>query len=414
MVATPLEQPGSYVRVGRYEKEVHYMDFDKLIDRRGTNCSKWDKMESLYGVSSKDGIAMWVADMDFRPPECIKEALGNMVDHGIYGYYGHEKSYRDAICWWHEIRHAWKIDQSWIFDAHGLVNGTALCVAAFTNPGDGIVLFTPIYHSFFRLIKASEREITECPLALKEGRYQMDLELYDTMMTGNEKMLVLSSPHNPGGRVWSKEELQGVLDFAKRHDLKIISDEIHQDIVYPGQKHIPFPLIDETANERLIVMSAATKTFNVAGGHTGNVIVPDPKLRAVFSKKLTAMGMSPNSFGIVMAKAGYSPAGAEWVDGLMLYLEENRNIFDTAMNSLPGIVSMPLEGTYLAWVDFSGTGLSQKEILRRVETEALIAANHGSTFGLGGERFLRFNLATPRTVLLQAIERLKNAFSDLQ
>ena len=310
MVATPLEQPGSYVRVGRYEKEVHYMDFDKLIDRRGTNCSKWDKMESLYGVSSKDGIAMWVADMDFRPPECIQEALEKMVDHGIYGYYGHEKSYRDAICWWHEIRHAWKIDQSWIFDAHGLVNGTALCVAAFTNPGDGIVLFTPIYHSFFRLIKASEREITECPLALKDGRYQMDLELYDTMMTGNEKMLVLSSPHNPGGRVWSKEELQGVLDFAKRHDLKIISDEIHQDIVYPGQKHIPFPLIDETANERLIVMSAATKTFNVAGGHTGNVIVPDPKLRAVFSKKLTAMGMSPNSFGIVMANK--SGEGMQW------------------------------------------------------------------------------------------------------
>ena len=394
--------------------KVHFMDFDKLIERRGTDCSKWDKMESLYGVPPKDGIAMWVADMDFQPPECIQQALKNMINHGIYGYYGHEKSYRDAICWWHETRHEWKVERSWIFNTHGLVNGTALCVSAFTNPGDGIVLFTPIYHSFFRIIKASERKITQCPLDLKDGRYQMDLELYDSLMTGNEKLLVLSSPHNPGGRVWSKEELKGVLDFAKRHDLIIVSDEIHQDIVYPGRKHIPFALIDETVNERLIVMSAATKTFNIAGGHTGNVIVPDPKLRAVFSKKITAMGISPNNFGIVMAKAGYSQAGADWVDSLMLYLEKNRNVFDEAMNGLPGIVSMPLEGTYLSWIDFSGTGMSQKEILRRIEKEALIAVNHGTTFGLGGERFLRFNLATQRAILLRAIERLKNAFSDLQ
>jgi cystathionine beta-lyase len=390
------------------------MNFDEIIERRGTNCSKWDKMESIYGVPSKDGIAMWVADMDFRPPESIQQALKNMTDHGVYGYYGDDTSYREAICWWHETRHGWKMDPSWIFSTHGLVNGTAMCVDTFTYPGDRIVLFTPIYHSFFRFLEASGREIIQCPLALDDGRYKLDFDLYDTMMTGNERMLILSSPHNPGGRVWQKEELQGVADFAKRHDLIIISDEIHQDIIYPGHKHTPFALIDETNNNRLIMMSAATKTFNIAGGHTGNVIIPDAKLRATFSKRIAALGVSPNSFGIVMAKAGYSPTGANWLDALMLYLDENRKIFDTAMNSLPGIKSMPLEGTYLAWVDFSSTGMSEKDILARVEKEAIIAVNHGVTFGLGGEGFLRFNLAMPRSVVLRAIERLNDAFCDLQ
>ena len=390
------------------------MNFDEIIDRRGTDCSKWDKMDSLYGVSSKDGIAMWVADMDFIPPKCIQQALTTMTDHGIYGYYGHDKAYREAICWWHQYRHAWKVDPSWIFSTHGLVNGTAMCVDSFTKPGDHIVLFTPIYHSFFKLLEASDRKIIQCPLVLEDGRYQMDFDLYDTLMTGNEQMLILSSPHNPGGRVWSREELQGVADFAKRHDLIIISDEIHQDIVYAGRKHIPFALVDETVNDRLIMMSATTKTFNIAGGHTGNVIIQDAKLQTIFNKRMTALGMSPNSFGIVMAKAGYSPAGAEWIDALMLYLDNNRKIFDSAMNELPGITSMPLEGTYLAWVDFSGTGMSQNEILGRVEREALIACNHGSTFGVGGESFLRFNLATPRSVVLRAIERLKDAFGDLE
>lgn len=390
------------------------MNFDEIIDRRGTDCSKWDKMEALYGVPPKDGIAMWVADMDFRPPECIQKALKDMTDHGIYGYYGHDTSYREAICWWHETRHGWKIDPSWIFSVHGLVNGTAMCVDAFTKPGDGVVLFTPIYHSFFRLFDASDREIVQCPLAVENGRYQMDFDLYDSMMTGNERMLILSSPHNPGGRVWSIEELQGVADFAKRHDLIIISDEIHQDIVYPGRKHIPFTLIDETVNDRLVMMSATTKTFNIAGGHTGNVIISDPKLRAVLHKRMTSLGMSPNSFGLFMAKAGYSPEGAEWVDALMRYMDGNRTLFDAAVNGIPGITSMPLEGTYLAWVDFSATGMSQTEILKRVEKNALIAVNHGDTFGAGGENFLRFNLATPRAVVSQAINRLTSAFSDLQ
>lgn len=390
------------------------MNFDKAIDRRGTNCAKWDKMEALYGVSNKTGISMWVADMDFHPPNCIQNALQSYADHGVYGYYGDDKAYRDAICWWQENRHGWAIDPSWIFSTHGLVNGTALCIETFTEPGDGVVMFTPIYHAFFRVLKAGNRRVVQCPLKSVNNRHELDFDLYDSMMTGNEKVLIFCSPHNPGGRVWTREELQGVADFAKRHDLLVISDEIHQDIVFPGHKHTPFALVDDAINDRLVMMNAPTKTFNIAGSHTGHVIIPNPELRARFDKRMSALGISPNSFGIVMTQAGYSQEGADWVDAMVDYLNENRRLFEGAIDALPGTSVFPLEATYLSWVDFSGTGMTHQEICSRVQDQAGVAPNHGSTFGLGGDGHLRFNLATQRYNIIEAVERLSKAFEDLQ
>ena len=180
--------------------------FDEVISRKGTHSEKWDEIETLYGVPLDEGIPMWVADMDFRPPDCVNKALQRMSDNGIYGYYGNENEYRKSICWWMKHRHNWIFDPSSIFTTHGLVNGTALCVDAFTKPGDGIVLFTPVYHSFFRILKASDRKIVECPLIVKDDKYTLDFENYNGIMTGNEKMVILCSPHNPGGRVWKKKE----------------------------------------------------------------------------------------------------------------------------------------------------------------------------------------------------------------
>ncbi len=389
------------------------MNFDEIIDRVGTHSEKWDSMEARYGVSPSDGIAMWVADMDFRPPACVTQALRNMTDHGVYGYYGDEGSYRGAIQWWMQNRHNWKIEPEWIFTTHGLVNGTAMCVDAFTRPGDGVVLFTPVYHSFAKLIKASERKVVECPLVQTAGRYEMDFDAYDAQMDGSEKMLILCSPHNPGGRVWSRAELQGVADFACRHDLIIVSDEIHHDLIMPGHEHTVMATLDGIA-DRLVMLSATTKTFNIAGGHTGNVIIADPDLRARFAQRMVALGSSPNSFGIAMATAAYSPEGAQWVDALRLYLDGNRRLFDEGINAIPGLKSMPLEATYLAWVDFADTGMAQDDYLARVQTDARIAANLGPTFGTGGESFLRFNLATPRARIGEAVTRMQEAFSDLQ
>ena len=390
------------------------MDFDEVIDRRGTHSSKWDTMEELYGVSPDSGLSMWVADMDFRAPKIIQEKLRGINSHGIYGYYGDHKEYNNSIKWWMKNRHNWEIDTSWIFTTHGLVNGTGLCIDAFTKPGDGIILFTPVYYQFSNLVEAARRKVVECPLKLIDNQYHFDFVRYERNLSGDEKMVILCSPHNPGGRVWTKNELQEVAKFAKKHDLVLVSDEIHHDLVYPNKSHTVMPIADPSVCDRLVMMTATTKTFNIAGAHSGNVIISNPNLRQKFSQRIKALGISPNSFGLFMATAAYSPEGAQWLDELLHYIDGNRVIFDREVNKIPGLSSMPLEGTYLAWVDFSGTGMEEEEFIYRVQEKAKIAVNHGSTFGTGGEKFLRFNLATPRTLVVEATKRLKDAFSDLQ
>lgn len=390
------------------------MDFNRVINRFGSHSVKWDMMEAAYGVPAQDGIAMWVADMDFQPPQCVQDAIAKMGETGVYGYYGDETDYRNAICWWMQNRHGWQVDPSWIFTTHGLVNGTAMCVDAYTKPGDGVVLFTPVYHAFARVIRAADRHVVECPLEQVDGLYRMNFDAYDTMMTGREKMVILCSPHNPGGRVWTRDELQQVADFAKRQDLILVSDEIHHDLVFSGHRHTVMDLVDPSIRDRLVLMTATTKTFNIAGSHSGNVIIPDDALRATFAGRMNALGISPNSFGLFMAEAAYSPEGAEWLDALINYLEGNRKLFDQTINEIPGLHSMPLQSTYLAWVDFSGTGMTRDEFTKRVEQDARIAANHGPTFGTGGDTYMRFNLATPRSVVETACTRLKDAFADLQ
>jgi len=389
------------------------MTFDTVPDRRNTHSVKWDGMEAIYGVSPDDGISMWVADMEFPAPPCVQRAVQDMVDHGVYGYFGDESKYLNAIQWWMDERHGWKIDPSWVFTTHGLVNGTAMCVDAFTKPGDGVIVFTPVYHAFARVIKAANREVVACELVNNAGRYEMDFDAYDAQMSGNEHMVILCSPHNPGGRVWTKAELQGVADFAKRHNLILVSDEIHHDLTMPGYTHIPMAHIDGIT-DRLVMMTATTKTFNIAGSHSGNVIIEDPDLRARFSERMAALGLSANSFGLFMATAAYSPEGAAWVDELRTYLDGNRKVFDAGVNAIPGLASMDLEATYLAWVDFAGTGMNREEFTARVQDQAKIAANHGPTFGQGGDSFLRFNLGAPRAQIEDAVARLQTAFADLQ
>lgn len=386
-------------------------DFDEIIDRIGTHSNKWDEMEHVFGVSPRDGIPMWVADMDFRPPACVQDALEEMTRQGIYGYWGDNRDYQAAIRWWMAQRHGWEIEADWIFTTHGLVNGVGICVDAFTAPGDGVVLMTPVYHAFARVIRASGRRVVECPLALVDGRYEMDFDRWDGIVGPDAKMLILCSPHNPGGRVWTEDELRGVAAFAKRHGLVLVSDEIHNDLVMPGHTHHPMAKVTDGP---VVMLTATTKTFNIAGGHTGNVIIADPDLRAKFAGRMAALGLSPNSFGLTMATAACSPEGAEWVDALVTYLDGNRMLFDAGVNAIPGLRSMPLEATYLAWVDFRDTGMSADEFTARVEQEAKIAANHGPSFGTGGEGFLRFNLATPRVRVEEAVARLTRAFGDLQ
>ncbi len=390
------------------------MSFDTPISRAGSHCAKWDMLEPLYGLTPDDGLAMWVADMEFKPPQAVQAALQKMLDHGVYGYFGDDSKYLDAIRWWMANRHGWEVAPEWVFTTHGLVNGTALCVHSFTQPGDAVVLMTPVYHAFARVIKAAGREVLECPLAMVEGTARMDFSVWEKLLTGREKMLILCSPHNPGGRVWTVDELRQVADFCVKHDLILVSDEIHHDLVYPGQQHTVMAKAAPQIADRLVMMTATTKTFNIAGAHIGNVIIADPALRKTFANTINALGISPNSFGMHMATAAYSPEGAAWVDALMRYLDGNRKLFDEGVNRIPGLRSTPLEATYLAWVDFSGTGMAPQEFIDRVQKVARIATNHGASFGTGGESYLRFNLACPRAQVVEAVARLERAFSDLQ
>jgi cystathionine beta-lyase len=390
------------------------MSFDTVIDRRGTDCAKWDMMEPLYGVSPDDGLAMWVADTDFQAPPVVQDALRAAVEHGVLGYVNCTESYHAAICWWMEHRHGWRVDPAAIFTTVGLVNGVGMCLDAFTDPGDEIVVFSPVYHAFARAIKAAGRKVVECELGLDDGRYVMDFDAYDAQMTGREKVVILCSPHNPGGRVWTRTELEDLAAFAQRHDLLLISDEIHHDLVFPGHTHIPMTKVDADIADRLIMLTAPSKTFNIAGLHTGNVIIPHTGLRATFDARMKAISLAGNSLGQIASRAAYSPEGAAWADEQVAYLDQNRKIFDQAVNALPGITSMTLDATYLAWVNFANTGLSRNDFTRRVEKDAKIAANYGTTFGKGGETYLRFNLGTQRARVEEACQRLTQAFSDLQ
>ncbi len=386
------------------------MNFDESIDRRHTHSMKWDLMQALYGISPEQGLAMWVADMDFRPPAAVIEALQADLQQGVLGYFGDEQEHKAAIQHWMQSRHQWSVEADWISTTHGLVAGAALCLQAFTQPGDSIVLFTPVYHAFSRIIKANQRELLESRLKIdSSGHYVMDLTALEQQLTGREKMVILCSPHNPGGRVWSRDELQTLANFCEAHDLLLVSDEIHHDLVYAPHQHIVMPLAAPQCRDRLIMLTATTKTFNIAGGLTGNVIIENPMLRQSFQQAMNAAGSSPNRFGILMATAAYQH-GAEWLAVLLPYLDENHKIFDAGINAIPGLWSMPVQSTYLAWVDCAGTGLSPQTVIDKIQNEAHIATSHGASFGAGGETFLRFNLATPRARVAEAVQRLQQVF----
>lgn len=389
------------------------MTIREISDRRGTHSAKWDMLEPLFGITAPDAISMWIAEMDVETPDFIHDVTRQLLESGTYGYPGDFGGYLEAVKWWEETRHGWTIDTDWILTTYGLGNAIGIAIDALTAPGDGVIVFTPVYREFLHLVGSSGRRLVECQLAVTEGRHTLDFDAYEAQMTGTERLMILSSPHNPGGRVWTRAELSALAAFARRHELIILSDEIHQDIVYGPAKHIPFALIDGV-EDRLITLSAPSKTFNLPGARTGQIIIADPDLRERFKARMAALSIGMNGFGPFMTEAAYTPAGAAWVDALVAYLDENRQMFDAAVGTLPGVSSMPLESTFLAWVDFAGTGLSPTELRGRVQSVARIAASPGPSFGTGGENHLRFNFALPRATLTEAIGRLSEAFGDLQ
>jgi len=390
------------------------MSFDNIVNRLGTGSSKWDLMERGFGVPENGGLAMWIADMDFEVPEFLKKATQGIVDNGNYGYFCGMESFHEAMHWWMDTRHGWKVDPAWTFVTFGLGHGIATAMQAFTEKGDRIATFTPVYHEFQLKIEKSGRINTQLPLKKDStGRYVMDFDAYDALMTGEEKILLISSPHNPAGRVWTQDELTAMAAFVEKHNLLLIADEIHHDLVFSGHKHLVAPLAMPEIADRMIITTAASKTFNIAGGRCGCVIIPNEKLRAAFEAFYNSFDINPNLWGVELTKAAYSPEGAAWVDQLVPYLEENYRTFKSTFDNLPGIEMMPMEATYLSWVNFADCGLSMDEVNDRVYKQAKIAATPGKGLGNGGETYLRFNLGTQRARINEAAGRLADVFSDL-
>jgi cystathionine beta-lyase len=391
------------------------VDFDEVIARRGTHAMKWDMIAARSGIEADDAIPMWVADMDFRAPPGVTDALRIEVERGTHGYYADTGSWAEALCGWMERRHNVSFDPAWVSPTPGVVSGLGLILQAVSEPGDEVVLFPPVYHAFRRIIPANDRKILDAPLNLVDDRYRMDLDALAETLTPRTKAVFFCSPHNPGGTVWTTEEIQELSAFCEEHDLLLVSDEIHCDLVFPGATHIPTIKAAPSIADRLITTVAATKTFNLAGAHVGACVTSNPVLKKRLDKRIAASGLgSYNGFGMIATEAAWR-TGDAWLDSLISYLAGNRDLFDRRIEvAAPGARSMQLAATYLAWVDFSGTGLSPEQVEDRLKTNARIFASPGPQFGPGGESWQRFNIATPRPILEEALNRLDEAFQDLR
>jgi len=388
-------------------------DFDRVIERRGTHASKWDMMAQLSGIDAPDAIPMWVADMDFAAPPGVTEALAAEAKHATHGYYANTGSWAGALVEWMARRHGLKLDPNWVSPTPGIVSGLGLVLQAVSAPGDEVVVFPPAYHAFRRIILANERRILDAQLVEANGRYVMDLDALEKRLTARTKVVFFCSPHNPGGTAWRSEEIRALAACCARHDLILVSDEIHCDLIFAGARHTPTLTAAPEIADRLITCVAATKTFNLAGAHVGACIATNRALKQRLDQRIAACGLaSYNRFGMIATEAAWR-TGEAWLDALLPYLAANRDLFHARIEAAaPGARAMPLDATYLAWVNFSNTGLSPKDVASRVKDRARIFASPGPQFGPGGDTWLRFNFATPRPILMEALARLDEAFQD--
>ena len=390
-------------------------DFDRVIQRRGTHSSKWDNIAKLSGITAPDAIPMWVADMDFAAPPGVTAALAAAVERGVHGYYADTGSWAEALAAWMARRHNLTVDPAWVSPTPGIVSGLGLILQALTEPGDEVVIFPPVYHAFRRIIVANQRRIFDAELVEANGRYAMDLDALATKLTPRARIVFLCSPHNPGGTVWSPAELQALAAFCIERNLILVSDEIHSDLVFPGARHTPTLTAAPECADRLITCVAATKTFNLAGAHVGACFTSNADFKKRIDARILAAGLSSyNAFGMTTTEAAWR-TGDAWLDALLPYLARNRDLLHARIEAAaPGARAMKLDATYLSWIDFAGTGLAPEEVSRRIKERARIFASPGEQFGPGGATRLRFNFATPRPILEEALDRLDEAFRDLR
>lgn len=381
-------------------------DFDKMTDRKGTSCSKWDNMSSMF--TEKGLLPLWIADMDFRCCEEAIEAMRQRVDHGIFGYTVLPDSYFESIAGWMQRRHNWTVQKEWLVTSVTVVSALNIFVQAFTMPGDGVIIQKPVYFPFEECIQDNDRKLVNNELIEKEGYYAIDFEdLEEKAACPENKMLLLCSPHNPVCRAWTEEELRRVIDICSRNDIYLIADEIHMDFVFKAE-HVPVGTL--TNYSKLAVCTSPSKTFNMAGLKMANIFIPDEAMRKEFTRRSKSQcGIIPNNpVSITGISAAYAK-GDKWLDEVKQYIWENFQFVDAYLKKyMPKLKMTKPEATYLAWIDFSGVGLSGLKLRSFLRGKARVALDEGMVFGKSGENFARINVATDRTVVRECLDRIRD------
>jgi cystathionine beta-lyase len=382
-------------------------DFDKMIVRDCTSSVKLDGRTGYFGTA--DVLPLWVADMDFAVPQAISSALIKRAEHPIYGYTFYPDSLYDALIAWLQKRHGWVVQRDWIVMAPGVVTSLFASVMAFTEPSDGVIVQPPIYPPFFSSVTTNQRRVIENPLILKNGVYDIDYAHFERCAADGAKMLLFCSPHNPVGRVWSKSELEKLLDITRRYDLTILSDEIHGDLVYPDQQQTTLATL-ASLNDKIITTIAPSKTFNIPGLGLSALIVPNVEMRNQLKTVLESLHLgNTNPFSITAFEAAYR-SGEAWLDALLIYLQDNRDfVREYLRKHLPKIRLIEPQGTYLLWLDCRDLEMTDAQLEAFFVQKAKLGLNAGITFGTGGSGFMRLNIASPRGVLSEALARITSA-----
>jgi cysteine-S-conjugate beta-lyase len=383
-------------------------NFDEPARREGTNSIKYDLRKETFGHA--DVIPMWVADMDFNTPPFIIDALSNRLRHEILGYSFRPPEYYSSIANWSEKRHGWKIEKEWICFSPGIVPALNFCTLAFTNPGDSIIVQPPVYFPFFSAVESHGRKLIHNNLKEADGNWEMDFEGLKECINEKTKMIFLSNPHNPLGRVWYPDELSELVDICLENNILIVSDEIHCDLILPGYKHTPVANLSSKASEITLTCIAPSKTFNLAGLSTSSVIISNPDLRKSFTSVVEKLHVgNGNIFGSIASVSAYTN-GAGWLDDLLQYLNTNvEYVIGFCMERIPEIIPLRTEATYMIWIDCRKMGMTGKELQNFFVTKAGVGMNEGSTFGPGGEGYMRMNLACPMSTVIRAMDRIEKA-----
>jgi cystathionine beta-lyase len=387
-------------------------DFGKVIDRRNTSCMKWDFVERVFG--EKDVLPMWVADMDFEAPKPVIDAIRKRAKHGFFGYSFRSPSFYEAFINWVKKRHEWGIKREWMIISPGGVPSLNLAVMAFTLPGDKVIVQPPIYPPFLSAIKKNGRELVNNQLRLKNGQYEIDFKDLETKLVSGAKLLMFCSPHNPVGRVWKKEELMQLGKLCLKHQVVVVSDEIHGDLVFNGHTHFPLAAISEELSGTTVTFMAPSKTFNLAGLAVSAVIIPNQRLFNLFSHTMEKAGIGMTTpFGNVGFEAAYR-CGEEWLEQLMKYLQGNLEfLLQYFAERIPNIKVINPEGTYLIWLNCRALKIDTKSLKNFMTGKAKVGLVNGSEFGPGGEGFQRINIACPRSLLEEGLKRIEKAVNSL-